>query len=740
MTAISVLPSFPSFFDKQGRPLEAGKIYIGAAGSSAQSSPIATYWDKALTITAAQPIRTVGGYPSRNGSAAVIYTAVPYSITVTTVDGSLVYSTTEPTISLASGNIFSTDNVPDLLAGGFSYTASAANIGVVTGDLISTATEGYVYRVASSAASDHDLTTATGVKLYIEASGISPRHFGATPSSMTSQSAYIQSAIDVVRLSWNSTFRTWRRLVDLGGETYTVGTSLNVTGIRTDDFTIQNGGLYGICTGRAVIDGLDSIGVILENINIIGSPTAVPACAVWHGRRSDGRIAPNWQFRSVLTDGWFTYAAYVNGGSEALRWVNCHWINKNPSLTAYTVAFIGDGAMYAKYIGGLTSNFQTPATSGYSHISQELGSALIKRPSQGRAAVTAATIGANCVLTVATSEFARLDDQGNPLWAVGGRVHMDPDSGSMPEVRARSGNITAVNSTLGTITTDLNTTGYTAWTTGSVWRGTGSAMLGGSVSAIRMNGIYMLTYGAPSIVCDASYGTMAGWDLLFQQEQQPRTIVRMVNDSGSTAIIRQLRLKLLSQSQAIRDSVFDYSGTGGQIIRGSDWEVNVGFLTGTQMSQGVFSDVTKFEMLGADLTIPFRAECDGATKPATFTGSVMGISDGVSTFHGSRLQSTEVIEFANNSTPMTTAGFRYASSTQTMFGFDPAFSAERGVLLAVRATQAQLRDIAHGVNTINKFTAKMVYDTTNNRPVWANGSAVGDVWRYADGTTAHTPV
>lgn len=73
---------FPVFTGADGTPLEAGYIYIGSANQNPETNPVSVYWDSALTIPAAQPIRTVGGYPSRNGAPARIYVDGDYSVTV----------------------------------------------------------------------------------------------------------------------------------------------------------------------------------------------------------------------------------------------------------------------------------------------------------------------------------------------------------------------------------------------------------------------------------------------------------------------------------------------------------------------------------------------------------------------------------------------------------------------------------------------------------------------------------
>jgi hypothetical protein len=92
MCALSIQPTFPLFTETDGLPLENGYIWIGAANLDPQGNPISVYWDAALTISAAQPIRTLNGYPSRNGTPARLYVNSDYSIRVQNSKGSLVYS------------------------------------------------------------------------------------------------------------------------------------------------------------------------------------------------------------------------------------------------------------------------------------------------------------------------------------------------------------------------------------------------------------------------------------------------------------------------------------------------------------------------------------------------------------------------------------------------------------------------------------------------------------------------
>jgi hypothetical protein len=92
MSALSIQPTYPIFTDIDGQPLEAGYVWIGQANLDPQVNPINVYWDAALTIPAGQPIRTINGYPSRNGTPGRLYVNSDYSIRVQNKNGSVVYS------------------------------------------------------------------------------------------------------------------------------------------------------------------------------------------------------------------------------------------------------------------------------------------------------------------------------------------------------------------------------------------------------------------------------------------------------------------------------------------------------------------------------------------------------------------------------------------------------------------------------------------------------------------------
>jgi hypothetical protein len=101
--SVSVNPPYPIFSEADGLPLENGYIWIGSANLDPQTNPINVYWDAALTITAAQPIRTLNGYVVYQGTPSRFYVGTNYSIRVMDKNGSTIYTSLSGNSSSISG-------------------------------------------------------------------------------------------------------------------------------------------------------------------------------------------------------------------------------------------------------------------------------------------------------------------------------------------------------------------------------------------------------------------------------------------------------------------------------------------------------------------------------------------------------------------------------------------------------------------------------------------------------------
>tara|TARA_R110000744_G_scaffold352095_3_gene458143 strand:- start:5474 stop:6874 length:1401 start_codon:yes stop_codon:yes gene_type:complete len=119
MSTRIVSPPFIVFEDIDGEPLQSGYIYLGLPGLNPQVSPISVYSDAALTVPLAQPLRTIAGYVSSNGTPSKVYVDGDFSITVLNRNSTLVYTsltgnglstgdtfTREETIAISEGAAF----------------------------------------------------------------------------------------------------------------------------------------------------------------------------------------------------------------------------------------------------------------------------------------------------------------------------------------------------------------------------------------------------------------------------------------------------------------------------------------------------------------------------------------------------------------------------------------------------------------------------------------------------------
>jgi hypothetical protein len=110
MSAISISVPFPTFYDLDGQSLDNGYLYVGALNQNPEVYPIQLFWDAAMTIPAAQPVRTIEGYPSRSGTPARLYANVAdYSITVRDHARRLVYTALSDTQRLPASAITADD-------------------------------------------------------------------------------------------------------------------------------------------------------------------------------------------------------------------------------------------------------------------------------------------------------------------------------------------------------------------------------------------------------------------------------------------------------------------------------------------------------------------------------------------------------------------------------------------------------------------------------------------------------
>lgn len=196
---------FVVFPDVDGDPLDDGYVYIGETGLNAEVNPINVYWDSALSIPAAQPIRTINGFPSRSGTPARMYVFEPdYSITVRNKNGSFVYSSLSNTgFSLAGTSPSTVANVATMR---LIDPASTSRLYLKAHTTEGDEGHGFFRGVTGAAAGtyvDNNGTiivptggdgSAAWLRDYSEA--VNVRWFGAVGDGATDDTAAIQAALD----------------------------------------------------------------------------------------------------------------------------------------------------------------------------------------------------------------------------------------------------------------------------------------------------------------------------------------------------------------------------------------------------------------------------------------------------------------------------------------------------------------------------------------------------------------
>lgn len=120
-----------------------------------------------------------------------------------------------------------------------------------------------------------------------------------------------------------------------------------------------------------------------------------------------------------------------------------------------------------------------------------------------------------------------------------------------------------------------------------------------------------------------------------------------------------------------------------------------------------------------------------AGNGASIVGAPAGIvQNGAMRFKFNAVASTWYLIDANN------------ASGQAFLGTAQTFTAQQTLtsgLVLQTAAAASIAAVANAINTTNKVTGKVVYDTTNNRLMVSSGSAAASPWYIADGSGSVVP-
>jgi hypothetical protein len=572
-----------------------------------------------------------------------------------------------------------------------------------------------------------------------------PYAYGGKPMDVDQtgdQTAAVQAAIDAAAASWDATQEAYSLAVDLAGATWRCAGSLDMTNIRQPGLNVRNGEIYSTASGKVAIDAAGSNHITFTDVEVIGDETTPPAVGFLLARIEDGAVdlsslpaSPDMGFHgSCGSRGYFSKAALVNLASEVSSLgTRSYWTNKHRALTAVCLAYIDTQEASVDLWGEeITSDFVTVqrAVNGRnSNICHHWGQVHAERAADFNLGIASISKADPAVVTVATGTLAGASLSNGDTVVISG--------GNMSEVSYRVFTVANINAGADTFElSGIDSSGYTTYTGGATLQNqTGPAVYVAGAKTVRAHSGYLLTYGAPSIVVNCGNSSQVrDWHVNFQSERQAATLIELQVPSGIRTTIPNFHFTAPQTSQSARDEVVKI--TGGGDVDFDDGSLEVSSM-GTAPANGLFSPGANFRFNGFHISSPLAAPLpDPAVTPYVGTMLAQG-RDPKLTLHGLSLFDFKQIVADTTPGALTAQGLRFGPDS--LYIHPEAVGAERAVLVNDRATTANLNSAAHRVNTSDKYSGKMAWNTSTARPVWATGGVATSSWVYADGTTAHTP-
>lgn len=321
--------------------------------------------------------------------------------------------------------------------------------------------------------------------------------------------------------------------VDLSGRTWYVQTSINATNLQAWNLVIEGGTIIGLCTGKAVLDLVNTRGLTLKNLHIIGDKTNRPAFGIMvaRGDVTNGYCGSS-LYEDVNTSGYFSTCAALFYGCEVNTHIRCQYWNSD--MDAYVCVFEGTDVAVVP-----VSDYMTPKTGAVSFLGNNLiGCEMRHMPlsPDDRGSVVAVTKGASTVFELSSASHGFGIGDVVCFQYINGIDGFDLITGTVT-------NVSGAN-----VTVDVNSSGFTGAYTGGgyvVRRGLRQPFYFARGSYLKMNGCYVVAYGTQHIQLDFPDGyarlDFVEIDCHFEGSGNPACVQIATKDK--TVILNSLTVK-----------------------------------------------------------------------------------------------------------------------------------------------------------------------------------------------------
>jgi hypothetical protein len=604
--------------DTNGDPYAGAKLYFYQAGTT---TSITVYQESALSTPHANPV-----VADSAGRFAPIWIDDDTNATYKTV----LKTTADVTVQTVD-NIGTQTDVPSI--------SSGDGLKVLT---VKSDESGFEFRDLNYVRGDHKLTPYD----------MTTNPVDEDSDHNTNNAAALQELIDTVEADWYSTHSLFRTEMSLAKRSWRTETSLNFTNIRNPGFPLRDGMIYGAINGGVVCDFAGANSLKIQNFQIYCSNESSKRPnfgALFCKADTDGSAPFSYpdskqhELYNFIVRGYPQKAGAVFFASEVMDTSHITIDIKSRETDCYGMALISHEGTADDYIGGLTSAYATIPQSGdgaQSNILHKFGQLEVLR--SGDVQFTNFTISnANPAVVTITPASALANanlSNGDTLWP----VFSTGGAGWLNNVDNVVQTIANINTGAGTFElSGVDSTSYSTSPTGAIWNQTGPAVLLNGPGGLTCESGFLYALGNPAIVADVSQGgNMRAVRMMFQAESDMREVIRF--DTGSAAAtVQEVFFGVHGLNQHFRDHVIGYGGTGSVSFHHLGLHITN---MGTAPTNGIFEDVTKFNVRDADIKVPlaaaFKTPYSNAYKVSGtlpgFSGRVVSMDDGkISQYGGS---------------------------------------------------------------------------------------------------------